>query len=123
PRLACAQGRMSAAGAPTGRIAMSAAAAYDSSSDELSFNGSALRVAATDLRFSGQVHSGLWSLEVEGDRLDLDAARRLAQPWFSLPAGDSLGGHLQLKLLSGGRLDRANPPRPLQARLTPTTAD
>jgi hypothetical protein len=123
PIFGCNQGALSARGAvlqawPVGPIAIRAAASYDSSTGALSFNGSAPKLAGGTAQFNGRFASGVWSLDSNGDGLDLAALRTFAQPWFALPAGDSLGGHLQYRLESTGRLDARNSPGRLRAHLT-----
>jgi len=61
-------------------------------------------------RFAGKLQWGTWTLSVDGEGLDLIAAGRLAQPWFQLPAGDTLSGHLNFRLAASGQLTEANHP-------------
>jgi hypothetical protein len=119
PQFACNQGTLTARGGPTGRMAMGAAATYDSATGAASLSGSGLKVAGATTRFKGRLESGIWALDVDGDGLDLVPARKLAEPWFQLPHDDSLTGHVHFRLQSTGRLDAAR----VQTQLTATTAD
>jgi hypothetical protein len=123
PQFACNQGSIAAHGGPTGQIAMNAAAAYDASNGAGSFSGSGLKVAGAVTRFDGKLQWGTWSLNVDGDGLDLVPARQLAQPWVQLPADDTLSGHLKFRLESTGQLTAANRPGKTRVRLTATTSD
>jgi hypothetical protein len=123
PQFACNQGSVAGRGGPLGPIAMSAAAAFDSSSGAISLTGSGLKVAGATTRFTGKLESGLWALNVEGDGLDLEPARRWAQPWFQLPRGDSLTGHWKFRVESTGRLDSAHPLGKVQVRVSASTID
>ncbi|MBS0421458.1 MAG: hypothetical protein JSR66_27365 [Proteobacteria bacterium] len=104
PLFACNQGRIAAHGGPTGQIAMNAAAAYDTSNGAVSFSGSGLEVAAGVTRFTSKLQWGTWSLHSESQGLDLIAAGKLVQPWFQLPQGDTLSGHVNLQVVASGQL-------------------
>jgi hypothetical protein len=123
PQIACNQGSIAARGGPIGRIAMNAAAAYDASNGAMSFSGSGLNVAGAVTRFAGQLQGGAWTLNVDGDGLDLIPAGKLARPWFQLPAGDTLSGHLTFRLAATGQLTAANRPGMTQAHLEAHGAD
>jgi len=103
PQFGCNTGSIAARGGPTGQIAMNAAATYDSSSGAIAFGGSGLQLAGATTRFTGTLQARAWELDVTGVGLDLAAARKLAQPWFQLPPGDSLDGHLDFQLKSKGK--------------------
>jgi hypothetical protein len=127
PQFACNQGSIAAHGGPTGpiatNIAMNAAVAYDASSGSVSVSGSGLKVAGAVTRFAGKLQSGTWTLNVDGDGLDLIPAAKLAQPWFQLPDGDTLGGHLKFRLQATGQLTTGNRPGKTQAHLEANTSD
>ena len=123
PQFACNQGSIAAHGGPTGQIAMTAAAAYDTSNGAVSFSGSGLKVAGGVTRIDGKLQWGTWSLNVEGDGLDLVAARQLAQPWVQLPADDTLSGHLKFRLESTGQLTADNRLGKTRAQLAANTSD
>ncbi|MFL6600741.1 MAG: hypothetical protein ACJ8R9_05365, partial [Steroidobacteraceae bacterium] len=123
PQFACNQGTVAAHGGPTGEIAMTTAFTYDSASGAVSLSGSGLKLAGANTRFKGRLESDTWTLDVDGDGLDLVPARKLVQPWFQLPANDSLTGHVQFRLQSIGSLRAAQPFGPAQVRLTASTSD
>jgi hypothetical protein len=123
PQFACNQGTIVARGGPTGQVEMSAAITYDSATGGASFSGSGLKLAGATTRFKGQLESGNWALDVDGDGLDLVPARKLAEPWFQLPPSDSLAGHLQFRVQSTGRLNTAHLPDRVRARITASTSD
>jgi len=123
PQFACNQGSIAARGGPTGQIAMNAAAAYDTSNGAVSVSGSGLKVAGAVTRFDGKLQSRTWALSVDGEGLDLTAAGQLARPWFQLPAGDTLSGHLKFRLAATGQLTEANRPGKTQVHLEATTSD
>lgn len=123
PQFACNQGSIAARGGPTGQIAINAALTYDSTSDAIAFSGSGLKLAGATTRFNGRLESATWALDVDGNGLDLIAARKLAQPWLQLPQSGSLAGHVQFRLQSTGRLDAAHRLGRVQARLTASTSD
>jgi hypothetical protein len=104
PLLACNQGSIAARGGPTGQIALNATTAYDTSNGAVSFSGSGLEVAAGVTRFTSKLQWGTWSLNAEGQGFDLIAAGKLARPWFQLPQGDTLSGHVNLQLVASGQL-------------------
>src|SRR5262249_28673863 len=120
---ACNQGSISTEGTTLGRLAMNAAVAYDSSNGTLSLRGDSLKLAGGTFRFDGTLRSPNWSLAGSEQGLDLASARRLLQPWFQLPEGDSLTGHVELRLSSTGTLDPTDPPGNLQADFTASTSD
>ena len=103
PLFACDEGGLAARGGPLGQMAMKASAAYDASNGAVSLSGSELKLAGAVTRFNGKLQSGLWSLNAAGDAMDLVAAGKLAQPWFQLPHGDTLTGHLNFKLVASGQ--------------------
>ena len=123
PQFACNQGSIAAQGGPTGSIAMTATAAYDASSGAVSVSGSDLKVAGALTRFAGKLQWGTWTLNVDGDGLDLIPAGKLAQPWLQLPAGDTLSGHLKFRLEATGQLTAANRLGKTQVHLQANTAD
>jgi hypothetical protein len=123
PHFACTEGTLAARGAPIGRVSMRAAAAYDSSSGALSFNGSGLSVAGADTRFAGRLQPGAWSLSLDADHLDLVAARKLATPWLQLPDTESLSGHVKLQVDATGQLHTPGRAAAVRARMTAHTSD
>jgi hypothetical protein len=123
PRFGCNQGNIAAHGGPTGQIAMTAAAKYDTASGATSFSGSGLRVAGATTQFNGTFQSDTWALNASGAGLDLVPARKLARSWIQLPDDDSLSGHLKFELKSSGRLDSTHSLRNVQARLSANTSD
>jgi hypothetical protein len=123
PHFACNQGSIAGRARPTGPIAMNAAATYDSSNGAVSVSGSGLTLAGATTRFTGTLQSGTWALNMDGEGLDLIRARKLLQPWFQIPASDSLGGHLKFRLEATGPLDAANRLSRIKARLLANTAD
>jgi hypothetical protein len=123
PRFACNRGSIASRGGPTGQIAMNVAASYDASNGEVSLSGSGLKVAGAVTRFDGALRGDTWSLDAEGDGLDLVLARQLALPWVQLPAGDILSGHLKFKLQSTGQLTADNRLGSTRAHLAANTSD
>src|SRR3569832_1046945 len=69
-------------------------------------------------RFAGKLQWGTWTLNAEGAGLDLVEAGKLAQPWFQLPQGDTLTGHLNFDLAASGQLGGR-----IRAQLQANTAD
>jgi hypothetical protein len=118
PLFACYHGSIAARGGPTGEIAMNAAASYDTSNGAVSISGSGLKVAGATTRFAGKLQRGTWTLNAEGAGLDLVAAGKLARPWFQLPVGTTLTGHLNFAVAAGGQLSGK-----LRAHLEANTAD
>ncbi len=104
PLIACYHGSIAARGGPTGQIAMNAAASYDTSNAAVSISGAGLEVAGATTRFAGKLQWGTWTLNAEGQGLDLLEAGKLARPWFQLPQGDTLTGHLSFDLAASGQL-------------------
>lgn len=118
PLFACYHGSVNAHGGPTGRIAMNAAAAYDISNGAVSVSGSDLKIAGATNRFAGKLQWGTWTLNAEGEGLDLVEAGKLARPWFQLPQGDTLTGHLNFEVTASGQLGGR-----MRAQLQANTAD
>jgi hypothetical protein len=104
PLFACNQGSLAANGGPTGQLAMDASGSYDASNGAVSISGSGLKVAGAVTRFTGKLQWGTWTLDAAGDGLDLVEAGKLGQPWFQLPQGDTLSGHLHFEVAAGGQL-------------------
>jgi len=118
PLFACYHGSVTARGGPTGQISMNAAGSYDTSNGAVSISGSELKIAGATTRFSGKLQWGTWTLNAEGAGLDLVEAGKLAQPWFRLPQGDTLTGHLNFDLAASGQLGGR-----IRAQLQANTAD
>jgi hypothetical protein len=118
PLFACYHGSVAARGGPTGQIAMNAAGSYDTSNGAVSISGSELKIAGATTRFAGKLQSGTWTVNSAGRGLDLLAAGKLAQPWFQLPQGDTLTGHLNFNLAASGQLGGR-----MRAELEANTAD
>jgi hypothetical protein len=118
PQFTCNQGSVAARGGPTGQIAMNATAAYDTSNGAVSISGAGLRIAGATTRFAGKLQWGTWTLNAVGDGLDLVEAGKLARPWFQLPQGDTLTGHLNFELAASGQLSGRT-----RAQLEANTAD
>lgn len=104
PLYACYHGSLEARGGPTGRIAMNAAGSYNTSNGAVSISGSELKIAGATTRFAGKLQWGTWTLNAEGQGLDLVEAGKLARPWFQLPEGHTLTGHLNFDLAASGQL-------------------
>lgn len=104
PLYACYHGSLEARGGPTGQIAMNAAGSYDTSNGAVSISGSELKIAGATTRFAAKLQWGTWTLNAEGQGLDLVEAGKLARPWFQLPEGDTLTGHLDFDLAASGQL-------------------
>ncbi|HEY2403474.1 MAG TPA: hypothetical protein VGI23_24190, partial [Steroidobacteraceae bacterium] len=118
PLFACYHGSLAARGGPTGQIAMNAAATYDTSNGAVSVSGSELKLAGATTRFAGKLQWGTWTLNAEGEGLDLVEAGKLARPWFQLPEGDALTGHLHFDVAASGQLGGR-----MRAHLEASTAD
>lgn len=123
PHFECNEGTVSARGGPTGQVAMKAAGAYNSSTDAMTLKGSELKLAGGTTRFEAKLENDLWSLDLEGNGLDLESARRLLKSWIALPQSDALTGHLRLTLESTGRWDPTDPLGKLQAHVSANTTD
>src|SRR4051794_9522392 len=104
PLFACSRGSLAAHGGPTGQLAMNASGSYDASNGAVSISGSDWKVAGAVTRFTGKLQWGTWTLNAAGDGLDLVEAGKLAQPWFQLPQGDTLSGHLNFEVTVSGQL-------------------
>src|SRR3569833_1356617 len=104
PLFACYHGSILGHGGPTGQIAMNSSATYDTSNGAVSISGAGLKVAGATTRYAGKLLWGTWTLYAEGEGLDLVEAGKLARPWFQLPAGDTLSGHLHFDVTAGGQL-------------------
>jgi len=104
PSFACNRGTLAAHGGPTGQLAMNASGSYDASNGAVSISGSDLKVAGAVTRFTGKLQWGTWTLNAAGDGLDLVEAGKLAQPWFQLPPGDTLSGHVNFEVTASGQL-------------------
>lgn len=104
PLYACYHGSLVARGGPTGQIAMNAAGSYDTSNGAVSVSGSELKIAGATTRFAGKLQWGTWTLNAEGQGLDLVEAGKLARPWVQVPEGDTLTGHLNFDLAASGQL-------------------
>lgn len=118
PQFACYHGSVAARGGPTGQIAMNTAAAYDTSNGAVSISGSQLKIAGATTRFAGKLQWGTWTLNAAGEGLDLVEAGKLARPWFQLPQGDTLTGHLNFEVAASGQLGGR-----IRAQLQANTAD
>ncbi len=118
PLFACYHGSVAARGGPTGQIAMNTAATYDTSNGAVSVSGSELKLAGATTRFAGKLQWGTWTLNAEGEGLDLVEAGKLARPWFQLPQGDALTGHLNFDVAASGQLGGR-----MRAHLEASTAD
>jgi len=104
PLFACYHGSVAARGGPTGQIAMNTAATYDTSNGAVSVSGSELKLAGATTRFAGKLQWGTWTLNAEGEGLDLVEAGKLARPWFQLAHGDTLTGHVHYDVAASGQL-------------------
>jgi hypothetical protein len=123
PLFACNRGSIAARGGPMGPIAITAAAAYDSSNGAVSFDGSGLKFAGAITRFAGKLQSNTWYLTAAGTGLDLLSAGQLAQPWVRLPDGDTLSGHLSFELTATGQLTQTRGLGTTRIRLQTHTTD
>jgi hypothetical protein len=103
PRFACLEGRVSASGGPTGRLAFSTAAEYDSASGTASVDGRGQQIAGGALNFSGELRPAGMSMAVSATALRIPAMRELVAPWLALPAALSLDGEVSAKLQASGR--------------------
>jgi hypothetical protein len=118
PLFACYHGSVAARGGPTGQIAMNSAATYDTSNGAVSISGSELKIAGATTRFAGKLQWGTWTLNAAGEGLDLVEAGKLARPWFQLPEGNTLTGHLKFEVTASGQLGGR-----MRAQLEANTAD
>jgi hypothetical protein len=118
PLFACYHGSVAARGGPTGHIDMISAATYDTSNGAVSISGSELKIAGATTRFAGKLQWGTWTLNAAGEGLDLIEAGKLARPWFQLPQGDTLTGHLKFEVTASGQLGGR-----MRAQLQANTAD
>ncbi len=123
PHFQCNKGAIAARGGPTGRLALSAAGTYDSSTGAVAFSGAGLKLAGGTTRFALRLKEPTFSAELQGDGLDLAETRKLARPWFTFPEDNTLSGHLRLSVQSTGRLDSVRRLARMKARLSASTTD
>jgi hypothetical protein len=97
---------------------MNTAVTYDTSNGAVSVSGSELKLAGATTRFAVKLQWGTWTLNAEGEGLDLVEAGKLARPWFQLPQGDALTGHLNFDIAASGQLGGR-----MRAHLEAGTAD
>lgn len=107
PKFECHAGTVAANGGPTGRIAMNAAASYDSASESLALQGSQFPVAGGFLRFALRYGPPAWSAEVQGNRLDLVELQKLTKSWLPDLRGMTASGHIRATVKASGKLESA----------------
>lgn len=123
PQFECHAATVAANGGPTGRIAMNAAASYDSSSGALALKGSDFQVAGGTLRFAVRYGSHDWSAEAQGNRLDLIEIRKLTGSWWPDLRGLTVSGHLGASVRAWGKLNQRSQLIPEHTHISVETSD
>ncbi|HEU5136086.1 MAG TPA: hypothetical protein VFU13_13130 [Steroidobacteraceae bacterium] len=86
PRFACDAGRFTGTGGPTGTIDVAMTAEMRTDTGVTSFGGRGLKIAGTTATFDGRMDEKGWQVKGRTGTTSVDALRKFAAPWFSLPA-------------------------------------
>ena len=96
--VACRGGQLSGLAGADGRIGAELSAAFDPVGDAVRFSASNVTLAGGAARLDGTLQRGAWSLRAEAAGIDLARAVRLARPWLTVPAGDTVSGRVDARI-------------------------
>lgn len=116
PRFACDGGRLSGRAGSPAPIQATLAGDYDPVSQTVRFSASRVPLARGTVQLRAVSHAGAWALTASASGVDLAKAEQLARPWFALPAGYTVTGHVE------GRISVTNHPA-LAAGFSARTVD
>ena len=102
-RLACRGGHFAALAGPAGPLRGTVSGSYDSRTGSMQVRAGHMTVAGGRIRLAGAVRAGRWRLAAGATGVQLAQAAALVRPWLTLPAGDSLGGPVTLRLSATDR--------------------
>ena len=94
----CRRGHFAVDAGTLGVLQGELAATYDLRDGAMRVRVAQVPLAGGHLRLLGALHPGHWRLDASAAQVQLAAAAHLAQPWFSLPAGATVSGRVDLQL-------------------------
>ncbi|MGC8517519.1 MAG: hypothetical protein ACP5P4_03205 [Steroidobacteraceae bacterium] len=115
-RYACRGGHFALRAGAFGALQGNLTTSYDAQTGALTVSAARVALAHGEVRLGAALRPGQWQLQMSAEGVQLAEAVRLAHPWFTLPAGDSLSGPVSLAL-------RATNRPALQARIRLRSAD
>jgi hypothetical protein len=96
PRFGCEAGHFSARGGPTGSLDMNVTALMHTDTGITAFTARDLAVAGTTATIDGRIDPRGWQVKAATGAARLSALRKLAAPWFELPADITGDGNVAL---------------------------
>ena len=101
--MSCLGGQFAALAGPLGELRGTVSASYGAQTGRIDVRANDVAVAGGRVSLSGTLRPGAWHATASATGIDLARTVVLAQPWFHVPTGDTVGGRLSLQLQATNR--------------------
>ncbi len=102
PQYGCKDAKVKGLFGRLGRQQFTANATYDSTHGTLAFSTRGMRIAGGGARINGRWLDSGWQIELQSDSARLAELRKVAAPWFELPADLAVDGRTTMTMLLKG---------------------